>query len=393
MRVVIMGSQARSMANFWPTLIRLLHSSGHQVFCFVPQSSDAADARAVERMQAWGARVVPLPLKRRGLNPFYDALTLACTWRALKTICPDVFFGYAIKPVIYGSIAARLAGVPGRYAMITGLGYTFEADSLPKKLLTFAASSLYRFSLRFCRAVFFQNSDDLAHFQALKIIPSPPATEAPARQQTRPLTGLIRGTGVDIEHFVPAPPISSPPVFLLIGRVIEAKGVREFAAAAAALRRKYPEACFQILGPLENGPGSISPEELKAWQEEGSIQYLGATDDVRPYIASAGVLVLPSYREGLPVSIMEGMSMGRPAVVADAPGSRDLVQEGVNGFLVPVRDAAALAAGMEKFIVRPELVTVMGESARRLAETQYDSRLVAADLIERIGLAKTPADD
>ena len=134
-------------------------------------------------------------------------------------------------------------------------------------------------------------------------------------------------------------------------------------------------------------------EELKAWQEEGSIQYLGATDDVRPYIASAGVLVLPSYREGLPVSIMEGMSMGRPAVVADAPGSRDLVQAGVNGFLVPVRDAAALAAGMEKFIVRPELVTVMGESARRLAETQYDSRLVAADLIERIGLAKTPADD
>lgn len=380
MRVVIMGSQARSMANFWPTLIKLLVGSGHQVFCFVPKTDDAADARAIERLRQWGAEVIALPLDRRGLNPVRDLITLHHIYRALKSIRPDVFFGYAIKPVIYGSIAARLAGVPGRYAMITGLGYTFEADSLPKKLLTLAASSLYRFSLRFCRAVFFQNSDDIAHFRALKIIPGAGGVSDASALQVK----MIRGTGVDIEHFAAAPPKQSPPTFLLIGRVIEAKGVREFADAASILRKKYPMASFQILGPLESGPGSIPESELREWSDAGSIEYLGATDDVRPFIANASVMVLPSYREGLPTSIMEGMSMGRPAVVADAPGSRDLVQEGVNGYLVPVRNPAALAAGMERFIVNPELIVVMGETSRKLAETQYDARLVAAALLKLI---------
>ena len=135
MRVVIMGSQARSMANFWPTLIKVLVGANHQVHCFVPHTSDEADARAIERMKQWGAEVVALPLDRRGLNPLRDLFSLFHIRSALKAVGPDVFFGYAIKPVIYGSIAARLAGVPARYAMITGLGYTFEADTLPKSCL------------------------------------------------------------------------------------------------------------------------------------------------------------------------------------------------------------------------------------------------------------------
>ena len=380
MRVVIMGSQARSMANFWPTLIKMMADAGHQVVCFVPATKEDADQRAIERMQAWGASVTPVPMDRRGLNPLKDLRSLYLIWKELRRIKPDIFFGYAIKPVIYGTIAAWLAYVPARFAMITGLGYTFEADSLPKRVLTVAASCLYKFALKHCKTVFFQNRDDVAHFQGLRIISKKPK---PGQIE------MLRGTGVDIEHFALAAPKLSPVTFLLVGRLVEAKGVREFAGAAGQLSRDYSgRAKFQILGPAENGPGSVPLDEVKSWEQSGFLEYLGATDDVRPFITDASVMVLPSYREGLPTSIMEGMSMGRPAVVADVPGSRELVVDGVNGFMVPVKDTAALAAGMEKFIKQPGLIESFGQTSRKMAEEEFNAREVAAKLMQSMGLRK-----
>ena len=378
MRIVIMGSQARSMANFWPTLIKKLVEAGHEVVCFVPDTSEEADRRAIIRLKSWGAMVRPVPMNRRGLNPVADLRSLYLLWQELRRIRPDVFFGYAIKPVIYGTIAAWLSSVPARFAMITGLGYTFEADSLPKRALTMAASCLYKFALKHCKTVFFQNRDDLAHFQNLGILPE---KLEPGQIE------MLRGTGVDIGHFEFFPPKLSPVTFLLVGRLVEAKGIREFAGAASQLGRDYPgQAVFQILGPAESGPGSIPLDEVKAWAQGGFLEYLGATDDVRPFIREASVMVLPSYREGLPTSVMEGMSMGRPAVVTDVPGCRELVVEGVNGFMVPAKNTPALAEAMEKFVKQPDLIASFGKTGRDMAEKDFDAREVAAKLMQSMGL-------
>lgn len=380
MRIVIMGSQARSMANFWPTLIKTLVKNGHKVVCFVPKTNEEPDARAISLMQSWGASIMQVPLERRGLNPFKDLLSLFALRRMLKYVNPDIFFGYAIKPVIYGTIAAAMAGVPARFAMITGLGYTFEADSLPKRLLTKVASGLYRFALGYAKTVFFQNRDDLAHFKDLNIIPKQPKPD---------YIQMVRGTGVDITRFSEAAPVLEPPVFLYVGRLIEAKGVREYAEAAKLLKPNHPSAIFRILGPAEFGPGSISAAEVEGWQQQGFIEYLGATDDVRPFIAAASVMVLPSYREGLPTSIMEGMSMGRPAIVTDVPGCREVVDNDDNGFMVPVRDPQSLAQAMQKFILDPELIVKMGKIGRKRTEQEFDANLVAAGLMTSMGLNYT----
>lgn len=380
MRIVIMGSQARSMSNFWPTLIKMLADNGHEVRCFVPATNDDSDKRAIERLNSWGATIYSIPMDRRGLNPIKDLRSLYLLWREFRKVKPDVFFGYAIKPVIYGTLAAWLASVPARFAMITGLGYTFEADSLGKRLLTVMASCLYKFALMHSKTIFFQNRDDLAHFQKLRII-----SKAPKPNDIE----MLRGTGVDIEHFELAPPKLTPVTFLLVGRLVEAKGVREFANAASRLMQTYSgQAKFQILGPSEKGPGSVSLDEVNSWQQQGFLEYLGATDDVRPYIKAASVMVLPSYREGLPTSIMEGMSMGRPAVVADAPGSRELVVDGINGFMVPVKDPEALGDAMEKFIKQPELIEALGQTSRKMAEDDFNAREVASKLMHYMGFTK-----
>ena len=355
----------------------MLVEEGHEVYCFVPQTNDEADKKAIELMRSWGAVPCEVYLSRRGLNPFKDFISFLSLRMIFRYVKPQVLFSYAIKPVIYGTLAAKFGMVPLRFAMITGLGYTFEADSLPKKLLTKIVSALYWVALKCCHGVFFQNQDDLAHFKKLGILPKQPKPD---------YVQMIRGTGVDIERFAAQPPVVDEQIFLLVGRVIEAKGIREYAQAAKLLKAKYPLARFQLLGPLETGPGSIAKTEIETWQNEGYIEYLGATDDVRPFITSASVMVLPSYREGLPTSIMEGMSMARPAVVTNVPGCRELLVEGENGFMVPWKNPQALAEGMEKFIQHPELIEKMGKTARQMAEKDYNARTVAQGLIRAMRL-------
>jgi glycosyltransferase involved in cell wall biosynthesis len=199
-----------------------------------------------------------------------------------------------------------------------------------------------------------------------------------------------RGTGVDTARFAPAPfpnlaedgTLTGPPVFLLVARLLEAKGLPEYAAAARLLKARRPEARFQVLGPPEHGLGSVSLDQIKAWEAQGSIEYLGETSDVRPYVAAAHVLVLPSWREGTPTAIMEGMSMGRPAVVTDAPGCREVVRQGVNGWLTPLRDPQALASAMETFITTPQNILRMGAASRELALRELDAHTVAARILE-----------
>ena len=347
------------MHVFWRVLMEAFRNRGLELLCLVPQGDASAGL-----LEESGARVEFYPLDRKGINPLADWRT----YRALKKIFarerPDLLFATTIKAVIYGCQAAKAAGVPNIFAAITGLGYAFETDSPMKKIIHGAARMLYRRALKNCALVFFQNRDDLALFRGEKIIPTS------ARALIEP------GTGVDPERFAPAPLPSGAPKFLVVARLLEAKGLREYAEAAKALKARHPEASFRLLGPEEKGRGGVSPGEIEKLSG-GAVEYLGEAADVRPFIAAASALVLPSWREGVPTSLMEGMSMGRPIVAADSPGCRETVAEGQNGFLCEARSPASLAAAMEKFIARPELIERMGAESRRMALDKFDAHKIA----------------
>lgn len=374
MKVVILTNQARSLVNFWSVLITRLRAAGHDTVCFVPGGDPEADAA----LAALGAGVRHYPLDRKGLNPIRDVRSVLRLRRLFREERPDVVYASTIKPVIYGLPVAAWCGVRRRYAMITGLGYMFEADTPIKKALALVASLLYRCSLSFAAAVFFQNRDDVAEFRARHCLPGSTCVV------------LTKGTGVDTARFAPVPLPDGPLVFLLVGRLLEAKGLFEYAEAARLLRPRYPTARFQLLGSPEEGRGGVPLAQIRSWEAEGLLEYLGETRDTRPFMAAASVLVLPSWREGMPCSLMEGMSMGRAVTATDVPGCREVVRDGVNGLLVPVRDPAALAAAMERFLKDVALAPRMGAAGRRLAETELDAVLAAQRLLEVMGLAPQP---
>jgi glycosyltransferase involved in cell wall biosynthesis len=370
MHIVLLGNASRGVVNFWSALVESLRAAGCRVTVFAPEGDADADAAIL----ALGATLRHYPLDRKGLNPVRDMVTLAALHRLFRQERPDLLFCYTIKPVIYGCLAARFAGVRRRFATITGLGYMFEADSAGKKILMALAALLYRLALIGTAAVFFQNREDRDFFAKAGIVNAAHRVE------------LTRGTGVDVAHFAPAPLPSGPPVFLLVGRLLEAKGLYEYAEAARMLKKRYPGVRFQLLGPPEQGLGSVPLASVREWEREGIIEYLGQTGDVRPYLAAASVVVLPSWREGAPCSVMEGMSMGRPAVVTDAPGCREVVVNGVNGHMTPLRDPEALAGAMERFILHPEDIAAMGAASRKIATEEFDAHKTAALILRVMGL-------
>jgi len=368
-KIVKILNYSPTLINFRGDLIRALVELGHEVVCLGPE------AGFEQPLQELGADYRQIPLHRTGLNPLKDIKTLFSLRKVLKEIKPDLVFSYTVKPIVYGSIAAHLAGVRQMYAMIEGLGYVFTEQSIKQKFLRQLVCFLYRKALKYNRAVFFLNPDDMQLFIERGIVPN----------AVKPV--LINGIGVNIEKFAFAPPKLSPVTFLLIARLIKDKGILEYVEAARLLKQKYPDARFQLLGPLDINPAAITQEQLERWTKEGIIEYLGKTNDVRPYIADASVFVLPSfYREGTPRSVLEAMSMGRPIITTDAPGCRETVIDGKNGFLVPVKDIDTLKSAMEKFIQEPDLISQMGKQSRIIAEEKYDVRKVNRAILQEMGL-------
>ncbi|WP_245563406.1 glycosyltransferase family 4 protein [Thermus antranikianii] len=197
---------------------------------------------------------------------------------------------------------------------------------------------------------------------------------------------LLGGIGVPLEEWPPAPPHLEPVTFTLIARLLREKGVREFAEAARRIKGNYPEVRFLLIGPLDTNPGAIRESEVRSWVEEGLLEWVPWTEDVRPYLRQTSVYVLPSYREGVPRSTQEAMAMARPVITTDAPGCRETVVPGVNGFLVPPRDAQVLAEAMERFIHEPDLIVRMGQESRRLAEERFDARKVNERFLKELGI-------
>lgn len=369
-RVLMLAGHAESLVGFRDKLLQEMVALGHEVIACAPE----ATARVGCRLTEWGVECRDIPLRRTGTGIADDLRYLFALIALLREVRPDVVLPYTVKPTIYGSIASSLVGVPVTGSMITGLGYAFSGESLRRRLIGLLVKGLYRVGLRGNRVVFFQNPDDLDLFRNLGIV----------EERNNPT--LINGSGIDLDHFLPTP-YPSALSFLLIARLIGEKGVREYAAAARELRQRHPAARFRLAGFIDVNPDAISQVELDRWTAAGTLEYLGRLEDVRPALAETSVYVLPSfYREGTPRTVLEAMAMARPVITTDAPGCRETVIPGENGFLVPPRDVPALVEAMERFLVCPDLVPVMGAASRSLAEKKYDVHEVNRVILDGLGL-------
>ncbi|WP_179404337.1 glycosyltransferase family 4 protein [Burkholderia guangdongensis] len=358
LRIALVCNTAWAIYTYRHGLIRMLVASGAEVVVIAPRD------RTVPLLEEMGCRYVPLAVASKGTSPREDLRTLAALRRHYRALKPDLVFHYTIKPNIYGSIAAWLARVPS-IAVTTGLGYVFIQQSRAASV----AKRLYRFAFRFPREVWFLNRDDLDTFSAERLLAYPDRAR------------LLHGEGVDLQQFAPVPlPVRDAPVFILIGRLLWDKGVREYIDAARAVRARHPNARFQLLGPLGvDNPSAIGRADVDAWVNEGIVEYLGEAHDVRPHIAAADCVVLPSYREGVPRTLMEASAMGRPIVATDVPGCRDVVADGDTGLLCAVRDSASLADGLNRMIdLGPDGRAAMGARGRRKVADEFDEQKVVA---------------
>lgn len=370
-KVAVIAGYAPSLLNFRGPLIRTLRERGHEVIAFAPEH----DVETATELLKLGVRYHPVPFERNGLNPLADLRGTRELTALLRRERPDVVFAYTVKPVVFGSFAARAAGIRRIYSMITGLGYTFTPEDGRTRVLNVLVRGLYGAALRFNRRAIFQNPDDRAVFTRGHLV-----------DEDR--TCLVNGSGVDLDHYAPAPLPPGPPTFLLLSRLLRVKGVLEYVQAARQLTQQLGpgRARFVLVGPLDTNPSGITQADLDAWQAEGVVEYLGSTTDVRPALAACHVFVLPSYGEGVPRTVLEALATGRAVVTTDAPGCRETVVPGRNGLLIPTKDPAALAAAMRLFIDDPSLAQRMGEASLELARQKYDVRLVNRQMLEAFEL-------
>jgi glycosyltransferase involved in cell wall biosynthesis len=357
------------MVNFRGDLIRVLINSGHLVISLTTSAS-SVDRSQIESL---GAEFQPFPVERNEMNPFKDLRTFFSLYKIYRKTKPHIILAYTIKPVIWGGLAAALCGRSRFYALITGLGFAFNGHGTKRSALKVLVSALYRIALFKAEAVIFQNNDNRDTFTRLKIVPEKKCF-------------VVSGSGVNLQHFDQMPIKSGPPTFLLIARLLGEKGIREYALAAKMVKEQYPDAIFNLLGPEDPSPDGVPLQEVQEWHGKGVVRYLGVSNDVRTDLAACHVFVLPSYHEGMPRTVLEAMSIGRPILTTSAPGCRETVVSGENGFMVPDRDADALAERMIWFIEHRDQWERMGKRSREMAEERFDVRIINRELMEIMGL-------
>jgi len=368
-KFLFVANVARDLYNFRIGLMRVLRKKGFEVVCIAPEDS------FVEKFKDEGFRFIPLEyLRRESKGLFNNLLLIWELYKIYKEEKPDLIFHYTIKPNIFGNIASGIAGIRS-ISVVTGLGSFF----VRKSVLQIVIKYLYKFSFIFTEKVFFLNTDDRDLFVKEGIIPSKKEV-------------LVNGEGIDTDYFSPefckeySKKRKDHLVFLLIARLLWDKGIGEFVESARKVKERYPEVEFWLLGPLDKAnPTAVPSKTIKGWEEKGIIKYLGVVDDVRPLIHQSDVVTLPSYREGIPRSLLEAISMGKPIITTDAPGCREVVEDGKNGFLVPVKDVEALTNAMIKFIeLTEEERQEMGHYSREKAIREFDEKIIVKKYIEVI---------
>jgi glycosyltransferase involved in cell wall biosynthesis len=374
LKILVLSSLAYSLVNFRGALLDAMRDNGHDVVAVAPDR----DLDVEQRLAASGIALRIVPMSRTGIGPFEDLRTTLAYLRLMRKERPDIIFAYTQKPIIYGGLAARLYRKARFFAMMSGLGYMFSTEAQHRTFLRRIFCRLYREGLRPAVTLFVFNRDDRPDMIDAKII-----TQSKKVIQ-------VPGSGIDVTHFARQPIPDGPVAFLLIGRLMRDKGVYDFIEAARIVRETHPTTCFRILGrPEANNLTGLDLQEVTRLTEEGVVEFLAETRDVRPTLKDATVFVLPSYhREGLPRTILEALATGRPVITTDTPGCRDPIEPGVNGLLVPPKAPKALAQAMIHLIDHPALVEAMAKRSRHLAETVYNVDLVNAQLLDAMGLIR-----
>jgi glycosyltransferase involved in cell wall biosynthesis len=365
MKIILFANTDWYLYNFRLPLAKFLKEKGIEIVLISPHGD------YVSRLKEAGFRHISLPMERRSLNPWQEAKLLTHLTKLYTKEKPDLVHHFTIKSVIYGSLAAQLAGIQARVNAVTGLGHVFTSKSWQARLLRPLVKSLFRIALRGQQSrLIVQNPDDYQSFLETRLAPL---------NSLR----LIRGSGVDTERFQPSHPspaeVENRQVLrvLLATRLLWEKGIGEYVEAARLLKPRYPFIEFLLAGSPDSGnPASVPPEQIMAWEREGMITALGQVENMENLLRQVDLAVLPSYREGTPRSLLEAAACGLPIVTTDVPGCREIVQPGVNGLLVPCRNAQKLAVAIQEMVENPEARTRMGKASRAKVLAEFDQRIV-----------------
>ena len=369
-RIAVISSHTPSLFWFRMDMMKSFMNCGYEVFAVGNESSDKWSEKFTEK----GITYKEIVVSRNGVNPIDDLKTLRSIKKVLREIDPDKIFTYQAKSVIYSGIAANRLGITEVYPLIAGTGSIFLRNDLKTKAIRAVMAEEYRIALRKSPSVFFQNPDDEQVFRKYRIIKNQKIV-------------LLHGSGVNLDKFK-VEPFPDQFAFLCVSRLIRDKGVYEYLEASRRVKKEHPEVRFMLVGPFDSNPSAITTDELQGYIDDGSIEYYGEQEDIRPYLLQCSVFVLPSYREGTPKTNLEAMATGRPVITTDAPGCRETVTDGENGYLIQPKNIDALCEKMEYFIGNPTIAHNMGIDGRKKAETLFDVNLVNASICETMKISR-----
>lgn len=368
MKILLIGNQSSTIILFRKKLIEQLVSRGVQVHVLVMDN----DRGNFQQISTFGAIPEQYKFSRSGMNPVSDLVNTIALSKKIRHINPEVVFCFFPKPVIFGTLAAKFAGVKNVYNLLEGLGFCYTAhlkkDSFKKQVLRAIQTFLYKLTLPRAKKVLFLNCDD---YQDLVLENNIKISESE----------VIGGIGVDLKDYSYNKPDTTIIHFGMVSRLLVEKGVREFVQAAKIVKSKFPDVKFSIAGAIDDNPGGITREQLNVWKQEGHVEFLGQISDVKSYLSELSVFVLPSYREGIPRSTQEAMSIGRAIITTDVPGCRETIIHGLNGLMVPPWNVEALASAMTSLIADPDQIVSMGMESRRMAEEKFDDNAATEKLI------------
>ncbi|WP_032939572.1 glycosyltransferase family 4 protein [Citrobacter youngae] len=363
MKITLVTNTVSSIFYFRLRLISRLLQDHHQISILIPET-ESMNPLIVD-LKKLGVLVLFYNASRTGINPFTEFLTIISLYKVIKKISPDVVFSFFPKPIIFGSIAAKLAGVKRIVSMFEGLGFCFtkrpEKDGVKKVILRVVQLSLYKMFLRLSDSVLFLNIDD--------------ANELIKKHNIKVRHHqVVGGIGVNLETYrlKDLTYKNGPLTFTMVSRLLIDKGIREYVSAAEIVKREYPDTIFQVIGGMDDNLGGISYPEFEKWKSDNNVVFTGVISNVIDILKSSDVFVLPSYREGVPRSSQEALAVGLPIITTDVPGCKETVVDGVNGFLVPPWDSESLSKKMIELIENKKLLIEMGKQSRLLAENRFD---------------------
>ena len=357
-KITLICVTSQNVITFRKSLIKELQSRDYSV------SVIAFDSNYADEIKALGVDFYCVEDSNRSINPLRILSLKSKYKKILRKISPDTVFTFMLKPNIFGVLAAKSVGIQNVFSMVEGAGDVFINNTAKWRIIRAVVCVLYRHSLKYSKKVFFLNNDDKFEFISRKLVKAEQCES-------------VFGVGVDLDHFAQKP-IKTNNHFLMIARMLKTKGVMEYCECARRVRKKYPNAVFNYLG----AEGNITLQDIKEYIDDGSINYLGTTKDVRPYIEDCICLVLPSYREGCPMAVMEASSVGRCIITTDSVGCKDTVVHGYNGLISKCQDIESLAEQCIYIVENPDSAEQMCKNSRIFAQENFDSKKINNSIIE-----------